>query len=192
MRKLVLYMTMTFDGFLAGPNNELDWFTRGSDQELNNDIVALLDSFDTGIIGYPTAPGMISYWREVAKNPEANQLDRELARAINRLHAVILSNTQVEPGVDNAEVAVVKSDQDLINLVNDLKQRPGKSIGVPGGVRTGQKFARLGLVDEYVLMMHPVAIGTGKPLFTDKAILELMSAKAYASGVVRLRYLPCP
>ncbi len=181
---------MTFDGFLAGPNNELDWFQRGSDVELNNDIIALLNTADTGILGYPTGPGMIQYWAAAEKDPAASPLDRDLAKAINPLHAVILSNAPVDLPLPNAELAVVKNDQDLIDLVAELKRRPGKDIGVPGGVRTGQRFARLGLVDEYVLMMHPVAIGAGKPLFTTKANLDLVSVKGYASGVVRLRYRP--
>ncbi len=61
---------------------------------------------------------------------------------------------------------------------------------MPGGVRTAQRFTRLGLIDEYVLHVHPIAIGAGKPLFTQKTELQLISAKTYNSGVTRLRYQP--
>lgn len=190
MRKVFLYMTMTLDGFIAGPNDELDWLMQTPDQELNDDIVALINSADTGIMGYPTASGMIPYWAGVLKDTSASPADRELAHVINKMHAIVFSNTEVKLDFNNSELLLVKSDNDLIDAVARLKRMPGKDIGVPGGVRTGQKFARLGLVDEYILMVHPVAIGDGKRLFTSKVDLELVSAKAYASGVVRIRYRP--
>jgi dihydrofolate reductase len=61
---------------------------------------------------------------------------------------------------------------------------------VPGGVRTAQRFAQLGLIDEYVPQVHPIAIGSGHPLFTQQTELQLINAKAYDSGVIRLRYQP--
>ena len=75
-------------------------------------------------------------------------------------------------------------------MVEEIKQKRGGSIYVPGGVRTGQKFARLGLIDEYILMVHPVAIGEGKRLFTRTVHLKLVSTKAYGSGVIQVRYRP--
>jgi dihydrofolate reductase len=71
-----------------------------------------------------------------------------------------------------------------------VKRQPGGDLGVPGGVRTARRFARLGLIDEYVLHVHPVAIGTGKPLFTQKTNLKLVSARTYDSGVMQIRYQP--
>ena len=59
---------------------------------------------------------------------------------------------------------------------------------VSGGVRTAQRFVRLGLVDEYLLLVHPVALGEGKRLFTNRVDLELASMKAYASGITRVCY----
>ena len=72
MRKIVLNMTMTFDGFFCGPNGELDWMSQTPDQELNDDIVAFFQGVDQGFIGYPTASGMIPYWLNVAQNPSAS------------------------------------------------------------------------------------------------------------------------
>jgi dihydrofolate reductase len=71
-----------------------------------------------------------------------------------------------------------------------MKQQPGRDLGVPGGIRTAQTFVRLGLVDEYVLMVHPVAIGQGQRVFTDRVNLYLVSAKTYRSGVMRVCYRP--
>lgn len=190
MRKIFLYMTMTCDGYLAGPDNQLDWFHLPEDQELNSDIVAIIGSADTGIMGYPTAPGMIAYWAGVPDNPSASPAERAIANVINKMQTIVLSNTEVELNIDNAELVIVKSDRDLIDTVARIKSRPGKDIGIPGGVRTAQKFARLGLVDEYILMVHPVAIGKGKPLFTTRSELELIQVKPYRSGVVQIRYRP--
>ncbi len=148
MRNVFLYMTMTLDGYLAGPNNELDWFIPATDQALVDDIVAIIAAADTGIMGYPTAPGMVAYWAEVPKNASASPADRAIAAVINQLHTVVLSNTQLELNMKNAELVVANNDQDLITAVTRLKQQPGKDIGIPGGVRTAQKFTRLGLVDE--------------------------------------------
>jgi dihydrofolate reductase len=190
MRKLFLYMTMTLDGFVCGPNNELDWMRQTPDQELNDDIVALLNGADTGFMGYPTASGMIPYWASVPKNLAASKGEIELAEVINKLHAVVISNKEEKIEWDNSELLVVKSDHDLIEAVNRKKQQPGRDLGVPGGVRTAQTFIRLGLVDEYVLMVQPVALGVGKKLFISKVDLEMVSAKTYKSGVIRVCYRP--
>lgn len=190
MRNVYLYMTMSLDGFVAGPGGELDWMRQTPDQEHNDDVVALLSRADTGIMGYPTASGMIPYWAAVAADPSASQGQRAIAQAISRIHGIVISNREEEPDWGNAELLVVKGDNDLVDAVMKLKQRPGKDIGVPGGVRTARTFVRLGLVDEYVLMVHPVVIGEGKSVFTDRVDLELVDAKTYKSGVVRMTYRP--
>ena len=190
MSKVVLNMTMTFDGFFAGPHGELDWMSQTPDQELNDDIVAFFQGFDRGFIGYPTARGMIPYWLNVAQNPSASSEERAIAQAVNSLHPFILSNQEEQLEWENTELLVVKSDQELVDAVNKLKLQPGKDLGVPGGIRTAQTFVRLGLIDEYVLVVHPVAIGQGQRVFTGRANLELVSAKTYPSGVMRVCYRP--
>ena len=190
MRKVFLYMTMTFDGFFAGPHDELDWMSQTPDQELNDDMVAFFQGIDRGFIGYPTASGMIPYWLNVAKNPSASKAERAIAQAVNTLHPLIISRQEEKLEWENTELLVVKSDHDLVEAVKKIKQQPGKDLGVPGGIRTAQTFVRLGLIDEYVLMVHPVAISNGKRVFTNKVSLELVSAKTYKSGVMRICYRP--
>ena len=190
MRKVFLYMTMTFDGFFAGPHSELDWMSQTPDQELNDDMVAFFQGIDRGFIGYPTASGMIPYWLNVAKNPSASKAERAIAQAVNTLHPLIISRQEEKLEWENTELLVVKSDHDLVEAVKKIKQQPGKDLGVPGGIRTAQTFVRLGLIDEYVLMVHPVTIGNGKRIFTNRVSLELVSAKTYKSGVMRVCYRP--
>ena len=188
MRKIFLYMTTTLDGFIAGPSNELNWMLDTADQVLNDDIIALLRASEGGFLGYPVAQGMIPYWETVADDPSASTASRDLATAVNRLHRIIISNQPADVPWDNSELMVARDDNELIAAVAKYKRQPGNHLGVPGGVRTAQRFVRLGLIDEYVLHVHPVAIGTGKPLFTQETDLQLISAKTYDSGVIQLRY----
>ena len=109
---------------------------------------------------------------------------------MNTLHPLILSRKAEHLEWENTELLVVKSDQDLVEAVKKMKQQPGKDLGVPGGIRTAQTFVRLGLIDEYMLMVHPVAISNGQHVFTDRVNLELVSAKTYTSGVMRVCYRP--
>jgi len=190
MRKVFLYMTMTFDGFFCGPNGELDWMSQAPDQELNDDIVALLKSAGAGLIGYPTASGMIPYWANAAKNPSVSKEELAIANVVNTMHSIIISNRDEKLAWGNSELLLVKSDNDLVEAVAKFKQQPGKDLGVPGGIRTAQTFVRLGLIDEYVLMVHPVAIGKGQGVFTNRVNLELVSTKTYKSGVMRVCYRP--
>jgi dihydrofolate reductase len=190
MRKVFLNMTMTLDGFFCGPNGELDWMSQVPDQGLNDDTLAFFQGADQGFIGYPTASGMIPYWRNVAQNPAASKAERAIAQAVNGLRAFILSNREEKLAWENTELLVVKSDNELVEAVNKIKQQPGKDLGVPGGIRTAQTFVRLGLIDEYVLMVHPVTIGKGRSVFANRVNLELVNVKTYKSGVMRVYYRP--
>jgi dihydrofolate reductase len=190
MRKVFLYMTMTFDGFFSGPNGELDWMELRPDQELNDDIIAILKRADAGFMGYPTASGMIPYWANAAKNPSTSKGELAIADVVNTMYSIVISNREEKLEWENSELLLVKSDQDLVEAVAKFKRQPGKDLGIPGGIRTAQTFARLGLIDEYILMVHPVAIGSGKGVFTQRVNLELVSAKTYTSGVMRVCYRP--
>jgi dihydrofolate reductase len=190
MRKVFLSMTMTCDGFFSGPNGELDWMVQAPDQELIDDIVALLKSSNAGFIGYPTASGMIPYWANAAKNPSTSKGELAIANVVNTMHSIVISNREEKLEWENSELLLVKNDNDLVEAVAKFKRQPGKNLGVPGGIRTAQTFVRLGLIDEYILMVHPVAIGNGKGVFINRVNLELVSAKTYPSGVMRVCYRP--
>ena len=192
MRKIILYMTTTLDGFIAGPGNELDWMLSTPEQDLNDDVIALLGASDGGILGYPVAQGMIPYWEAAAADPSASPASREFAAAVNRQHRIIITNQPADLPWPHSDLILARDDQDLIDAITKLRQQPGRDLGVPGGVRTAQRFTRLGLIDEYVLHVHPVAIGTGKPLFTQRTDLQLISSKSYRCGVLRLHYQTRP
>ncbi len=190
MRNVFLYVTMTCDGFFSGPNGELDWMVQAPDQELNDDIVDLLKRTGAGFMGYLTASGMIPYWANAAKNPSASKGELAIADVVNTIHSIVISKREEKLEWENSELLLVKRDNDLVEAVTKFKRQPGKDLGVPSGIRTAQTFAQLGLIDEYVLMGHPVAIGKGKGVFTDRVNLELVSTKTYTSGVMRVCYRP--
>jgi dihydrofolate reductase len=190
VRTLRLFMTMSCDGYFAGPDGELDWMRRTPDPEQNADVVDLISSAGTAIMGYPVASGMIPFWSRVAADPGATEADRAIAGAIAKTRAVVLSNAPVDAVLDNAEIVVARGDDEVREAVLAVKNKPGRDIGVPGGIRTARTLIRLGLVDEYVLMVHPVAIGAGQPIFTGRTDLTLTGAKTYPSGVTRLTYRP--
>jgi dihydrofolate reductase len=190
MARLVLTMTMSLDGFFSGPGGELDWMTQVPDPEFSRDNVSFFGRFDRGFIGYPTASGMLPFWLNTASDPQSPADQRALAQAVNRLRPFLISDREEPVPWPNAELLVVRDDEQLAAAVRKEKAKPGKDLGVPGGIRTAQTLVRLGLVDEYVLTVHPVALGSGKRVFTGKADLELIDAKTYRSGVIRARYQP--
>jgi dihydrofolate reductase len=192
MAKLVVTMTMSLDGFFSGPGGELDWMTQVPDPEFSRDNVASLDRFDRGFIGYPAAAGMLPFWLSMASDPQAPADLRALAQAVNRLRPFLISDRDEPVPWPNAELLVVHDDEQLLAAVRKEKEKQGKDLGVPGGIRTAQTLARLGLVDEYVLTVHPVTLGSGKRLFTGRTSLELTGAKTYRSGVIRATYRPAP
>jgi dihydrofolate reductase len=190
MRRVFLYMTMTFDGFLSGPHNELDWFKPGQDDEMNQDILRLLDSADSLMMGYPTAPGMMAYWKEVGDKKADPKWMLDIAHAMNEKHVIVISKEREDLKMEDAELVVAKNDKGLTSSVKKLKESKSGNICILGGVRTAQNLSRLGLIDEYTLMVHPVAIAQGKPLFTSRMGLKYVSSKSYKTGAMQMRYRP--
>jgi dihydrofolate reductase len=182
IRKIILYMTMTMDGFLSGPNGELDWFDPSkNDSETIDDIVSILDDKKDTIMGYPTGPGLMAYWREVERRGQADEWEMRIARSVNKIHPIIITNKK-EKEIDGVELILAKDDAGLVNAVNQIRQQKDGNIIIFGGVRTAQNFSRLGLIDEYVLMVHPIAISEGRRLFTGKTKLELLNVKPTRPG----------
>ncbi len=185
MRKLVLLMHTSLDGFVAGPNGEMDWIY--VDDEMFNIAGERTNEADTALYGRITYQMMESYWPTAASQPAATKHDIEHSAWYNSVRKVVLSRTMKGAGLANTEIIC----ENIADEVNRLKQEPGKDILLIGSPSAVHSLMEDNLIDEYWLFINPVLLGQGIPLFKDiKNIIKLilLSAKVFASGVVCLNY----
>ena len=190
MRKLVLAMMTTLNGRLDDP---LSWFV-GIDDDLYGEIDRAYDAFDTVLVGRATYEEMFAYWPAAETEEVGSEINKSMARKINAYKKFVFSRgDEKEPlGWNNSELVLAPTDEDITKFINGLKAQPGGDIHLAGGARLAQSLARLGLIDEYHLFVHPV-VSVGAAWFDqieDKRDMDLLSATAYEHGVVGLYYLP--
>jgi dihydrofolate reductase len=181
MRRVVVSIINSLDGFIAGPAGELDWMI-SPDPEREAEHLQFLGSVDTMLIGHGVYHDMVRYW------PTATG---ELADRINATRKLVVSTTPEELAWQNAQQLFV--DDDLPGAITDLKTTSGKDIVLYGGIRLAQGMARHGLIDEYRLAVTPVALGEGHPLFAAGAprrTLSLREAQPFPSGALLASYTP--
>jgi len=193
MRKVVLSMTMSLDGFTAGPNDEMDWLPPFGDEELWKDMhQGMWDQLrvtDTLILGLKTYQIWENYWPAAGANPASTKNDIEFSRYAEETQKIVFSTTLEKAGWKNSRL--VKGN--IAEEVARLKQQPGKDLLIAGGAGIAQTFMRLGLIDEYKLLVQPVMIGSGKPLFkglNTRIKLRLLASTMLRPGVVLLDYEP--
>lgn len=186
MRKVILSMQITLDGFVCGPNDELDWLKGGDDEwnEMFND----LEFVDTCLVGRKMYPGYADYWRSVLTNPNADKNELRYAQYADRpSHIVFSKSGSVKSGWANSRVA-----KDPEHEIAQLKALPGRNIIVWGGAGFASSLVNLGLIDEYRITLNPTLLGAGKSPFHDvesQRKLELTESKRLKSGNVILRYV---
>ncbi|WP_295796450.1 dihydrofolate reductase family protein [Mucilaginibacter sp.] len=191
MRKLKLQMQTTLDGFVAGPNGENDWvFIPGKqDPEALQQVIAfgveLAAGCDTILLGRKLGgAGFVGYWEDVAKQPENPWQPFGQLMADHR--KIAFSHTETSVPDPNIEV----ENGDLETTVKALKNQPGKDIIVYGGVDFVSSLVGLNLIDEYYLIVNPIAIGAGLSIFKERKVLELQSSVAFKSGKIVNKYVP--
>lgn len=175
MRKVILYMHVSLDGFVATTDGELDWIFGKIDDDLNEWTVNLLSQVDTHVLGRVNYEAQCGYW------PTATG---ELAPLVNEATKVVFASSLSSVDWQNTRLAT----RGLAEEIAALKEEPGKNIYVSGGAKLAQAASRLGLVDEYHLVVHPIALGTGLPLFADRIGLKLLSTRAFETGPVAMVY----
>lgn len=178
---------MTVDGFVAGPNGEADWMTplNHSDEQQVAYVNAIMDSFDTILLGRKMNDGFIDYWTKVSENPESPGYST--AQKLVNTPKVVFSKTVKESIWANTAVA----NGDLVEEVEKLKQKDGKDIIVYGGANFVSNLIRENLIDEFYLVINPVAIGRGLTIFgslEDKLKLKLVQSTTFSSGKVVNHY----
>lgn len=176
MRKVILQMYTSIDGFVAGPNGELDWMFANVGTESGSPAEELLDSSDLILLGRGMAKGFLDYW----PNDKT-----EFAAKINSLPKIVFSKTIKE--MPYPDVTVVS---DIEKEIKEQKSKEGKNLILYGGCGLVTSFAKLGLIDEYYLMTVPVILGNGLHLFKgiDMKVLKLVKSKASPSGVIVNHY----
>jgi dihydrofolate reductase len=187
MRKIIVSNLMSLDGYLEGPDRELDWFV--VDDEFFAYAKSIADEIDAMLFGRVTYQMMADYWTSSAA-PEQN--DAVIVRMMNETPKVVFSRT-----LDNASwgkwdnARLVK--QDAATEVRRLKSQPGKNMVIFGSVGLISTLAPAGLIDEYRIILNPVILGRGRSMFRDIAArikLKLLRTHTFKSGVVMLYYRP--
>lgn len=185
MRKLVLAMHMSFDWFVSGPNGELDW-ARADD--VDTGLEDLINRADTLLIGRVLYEWFAGYWPNAHNiNPSLSDSEKKFAKWVETAQKVVFSTTLEHPQWNNSSVI----NNGFVEEVNKLKQSSGKDMLMFGWARIAQEFVRLGLIDEYSILLHPVILGKWVPLFKDMSEmrrLHLIEAITYKSWAVALRY----
>jgi dihydrofolate reductase len=194
MRKLILFMHMSLDAYVATTDQSAPFGSAGDDGALDIVVPNMTKDADTLLLGRVIADELLGYWLAAeAADPQLSSGGLAYARWATAAHKVVLSNEEERLPWDNSELLVVRNDDDMARAVLTLKRLPGTGIVVHGGVRTAQNLARLNLIDGYQLIVHPMAMGVGCPLFTnlparlDFKLTETVKLKA---GAVFLRYQP--
>ncbi len=182
-RKMMLFMMVSLDGYYEGPNHDINWHT--VDEDFNTFAIDQLNTVDAIIFGRATYEGMYSYW----PTPEALANDALVASYMNNMPKIVISRT-----LDKAEWQNTRLIKDNVaEELTALKQQPGKDLIIFGSGDLTVSLADLGLIDEYRIMVAPVALGAGKPLFTGlqrKLDLKLIKSTTFRSGNVLLYYAP--
>ncbi|MDX6297216.1 MAG: hypothetical protein QOI51_1073 [Nocardioidaceae bacterium] len=183
MRKVILMMSVSVDGFIEGPNREIDWHL--VDEELHshfNDVLSAMGAFLSGRVTYEL---MAAYWPTADQDPSSPASIVEFARIWRDKPKVVYSKTLERADWNTALVREVVPEE-----VAALKAEPGGDLAL-GGADVAAEFVRHGLVDEYRIYVHPVVIGRGKALFPPsdaKLSLRLAETRTFGNGVVLLHY----
>ena len=179
-------MQMSLDGFIAGPNGEMDWMTFDWDDELKNYVNEITEPIDTIILGRKLAEGFIPTWKSRIENPEtADAFGHKMVETPKIVFSKTLSDVEWE----NTKLAHGDSRQEI----KQLKEQTGQEIIVYGGGSFVSFLIKDNLIDEYNLFVNPAALGKGMTIFNsleDKLKLNLTKSKAFDCGIVLLRYEP--
>jgi len=183
MRKIVLLMHTSLDGFVAGPQGQMDWIIAGD--EMFDIAGERTDEADTALYGRVTSDMMEGYWPTAGDQPNATKHSIHHSAWYNKVEKVVVSKTLQD---DQRKKRKVLNSPEEISL---LKHKEGKDILIIGSPSVVRALIKENLVDDYWLFVNPIIVGTGIPLFDkmdSKINLKLESSKVLSSGVVCLHY----
>jgi len=185
MRKIISFMHISLDGFVAGPNGEMDWIK--VDEEIFDYVGKRINEGDTALYGRVTYQMMENYWPTAADSPTASKHDIEHSKWYSKVHKVVLSKTMKDTGLTNTTII----SDNLSDSINEIKQQSGPDISLFGSPTATHSLIQLNLIDGYWLFVNPIILGRGIPLFTDikdKIKLNLLTTRQFTCGVTELNY----
>jgi dihydrofolate reductase len=156
-------------------------------QDIHEEMWKNLEAVDTIILGRRTYQIWEQDWPAAANNPKSTENDRRFSRYADETQKIVVSSSLAR--VDWKNTKLIKDN--IAEEIEKLKPQPGKNLAVAGGATVAQTFARLGLIDEYTIVVHPVILGNGKLLFKDLNLrqnLKLIGTRTFDSGAVGLSY----
>jgi dihydrofolate reductase len=178
MRKVILKMDMSLDGIVGPLDEDAEWLMRDFDEELSQWVVdEVLWQAGTHVMGRVTYEEMAATW------PSS---DAVFAAPMNEIPKVVFSRTLESAEWPESRIARGEVGDEIARL----REEPGKDILVHGGSKLVTSLNRAGLIDEYRILVHPVAIGQGDPLFGGRTDLKLIDSRVFGSGVVALTLEP--
>jgi len=183
MRKLILMMSVSVDGFIEGPDRELDWHM--VDDELHRHFNQQLSAMGAFLSGRVTYELMARFWPTADSDPSSTGPMVEFASIWRDTPKLVFSKTLERADWNTTVVRDVVPEE-----IQALKAQPGGDLAL-GGADLAAAFMRADLIDEYRLYVHPILIGQGKPLFqpSDAQLeLRLAETRTFGNGVVLLRY----
>ncbi len=188
MKKIISFMHMSLDGFVAGPNGEMDWIK--VDEEIFDHVGKRISEGDTALYGRVTYQMMENYWPAAGDKPSATRHDIEHSKWYNKAHKIVLSKTMKDTGLTNTTII----SDNLSDRINDIKQSRdsgSKEILLFGSPGATHSLIQLNLIDGYWLFVNPIILGQGIPLFADikdKIKLTLLATRQFTCGVTELNY----
>ncbi len=180
-------MQQTINGYVGGPNGELDWMTWNWSDDIKQYVTDITDSIDTILLGRKMTGGFITHWDAAAKNPD--DPSQEFAKKMVNAHKVVFTKTLERSEWENT--VLVKGD--VAGEVNELKAQTGKDIIVYGGAGFVSSLIKERLIDELYLFVNPSAIAAGLTIFGEvggQMNLKLNESKTFDCGIVLLNYSP--
>ena len=178
-------MHTSLDGFVAGPNGEMDWIIVG--EEMFDHAAQQTQQADTALYGRVTYQMMQSYWPTAADKPNASKHDKEHSTWYNKVEKVVVSKKMKGENLPNTNIL----SHNLINEITELKNKTGKNIVMFGSPSVAYELMSENLIDDYWLFVNPILLGEGIPLFKDikeRTKLKFVASDIFSSGVVCLHY----
>jgi len=185
MRKIISFMHISLDGFVAGPKGEMNWIK--VDEQLFDHIGKRISETDAALYGRVTYQMMEGYWPTAGDAPGASRHDIEHSKWYKQAHKIVLSKTINDAGLTNTTII----GDDLLDRINEIKHQAGTEILLFGSPAATHALIQQNLIDGYWLFVNPIILGRGIPLFVDikdKIKLRLLTTRPFTSGVTELNY----